>query len=90
MQKEGSHRGRAIKEFLSAYSLLGGDAHVELNGSREVLIEGSSGVLYYSDTLIRVGLGRKTLLVVGCDMQIKAMFGRTLSIVGNIKSVEFC
>lgn len=68
---------------------LGTEPRVELHGSREVLIEGSTGVIYYSDTAMRIGIGRQTLLLIGSELCIRTMFGSTLSIVGHINSVEF-
>ncbi len=73
----------------AASVFFGAEPRVELKGSREALIEGSTGVIYYSDTAMRIGLGRQTLLVIGSELQIKIMFGSTLTIVGHINSVEF-
>ena len=67
----------------------GTEPRVELRGSREALIEGSTGVIYYSDTAMRIGLGRQTLLVIGSDLCIRTMFGGTLTIAGHITAVEF-
>ncbi len=68
---------------------LGKEPRVELLGSREILIEGSTGVIYYSETAMRIGLGRQTLLLVGSDLCIRTMFGDTLTITGHIRSVEY-
>lgn len=87
MQKRYNTEQRAPRGTVAGFFV--DETRVELHGSREVLIEGSTGVIYYSDTSMRIGLGRQTLLLVGCDLSIRAMFGRTLSVVGMIKSVEF-
>ena len=68
---------------------LGTEPKVELHSSREALIEGATGVIYYSDTAMRIGLGRQTLLVIGSELCIQTMFGGTLTITGHINSVEF-
>ena len=73
----------------AASVFFGAEPRVELRGSREALIEGSTGVIYYSDTAMRIGLGRQTLLVVGSELCIRTMFGGTLIIAGHISSVEF-
>ena len=80
----------AAAEQPSAMSVfMGSEPRLEIRGTRELLIEGSTGVIYYSDTAMRIGLGRQTLLVIGSELQIKIMFGSTLTIVGHINSVEF-
>lgn len=70
-------------------SFFGSPPRLELRGSRELLIEGSTGVIYYSDTAMRIGVGRQTLIVIGSELCINTMFGSTLTISGHISSVEF-
>ncbi len=70
-------------------SFFGSPPRLELRGSRELLIEGSTGVIYYSDNAMRIGVGRQTLIIVGSELCINTMFGSTLSISGHIRSVEF-
>jgi len=80
----------AVSERPDAMSVfMGTEPRVELRGSREALIEGSTGVIYYSDTAMRIGIGRHTLLVIGSDLCIRTMFGSTLTVAGHITSVEF-
>lgn len=80
----------AASERPSAMSVfMGTEPRIELRGTRELLIEGSTGVIYYSETAMRIGLGSRTLLLIGSDLRIKIMFGGTLTITGYIKSVEF-
>ena len=88
MRKEAKKPSPA--EQPSAMSVfMGTEPRIELRGTRELLIEGSTGVIYYSDTAMRIGLGSRTLLLIGSDLRIKIMFGSTLTIAGYIKSVEF-
>lgn len=82
-KKEPSHAPRP------AADLFGFEPRVELKGSREVMVEGSTGVIFYSDTVIRTGIGRQTLLITGSELRIKVMFGSTLTVGGHICSVEF-
>ncbi len=83
-------KGQQSAETPSAASVFfGTEPKVELRGTREALIEGSTGVIYYSDTAMRIGLGRRTLVLIGSELRIRIMFGSTLSIVGHINSVEF-
>jgi len=79
----------AAQQPSAASVFLGTEPRVELRGSREALIEGSTGVIYYSDTAMRIGLGRQTLLLFGSELRIRIMFGSTLTIAGHISSVEF-
>lgn len=73
----------------AAAVFFGCEPRVELTGSREAMIEGATGVIYYSDTVMRIGLGRQTLVITGSELGIKVMFGGTMTIGGHICSVEF-
>jgi len=73
----------------AASVFMGTEPRVELRGTREALIEGSTGVIYYSDTAMRIGLGHRTLILIGSELRIRIMFGSTLSVVGHINSAEF-
>jgi len=80
----------AARERPSAMSVfMGTEPRVELHGTRQLLIEGSTGVIYYSDNVMRIGLGSRTLIVTGCELRISVMFGSTLTVTGSVKSVEF-
>ncbi|MBE6759172.1 MAG: hypothetical protein E7554_03675 [Ruminococcaceae bacterium] len=80
----------AAAEQPSAMSVfMGSEPRLEIRGTRELLIEGSTGVIYYSDTAMRIGVGGRTLLLIGSELSISIMFGSTLTVVGQIKSVEF-
>ncbi len=67
----------------------GTEPRVELRGTREALVEGSTGVIYYSDTAMRIGMGRRTLILTGSELHIKIMFGSTLVVAGHISTAEF-
>jgi len=87
MRKDKNAQAPVQPSALSVF--FGTEPRVELRGSREALIEGCTGVIYYSDTAMRIGLGQRTLLVIGSDLCISSMFGGTLTVSGRISSVEF-
>ena len=87
MRKDKKEQQTQLPEAVSMF--FGNEPRVELRGSLEALIEGSTGVIYYSDTAMRIGLGRQTLLIIGSELSIKTMFGNTLTVTGHISSVEF-
>lgn len=62
---------------------------VEICGNNTVTVEGSKGVLEYSDTLIRVGVNNSSLSVCGRGLTLKCISASTLIIEGYILKVEF-
>ncbi len=70
-------------------ALRGHDSHIEINSGREVLIEGSRGIIEYSDTKIQVSVGRQSVTVHGSDLTVRNMFTQMIVIIGRISSVEY-
>ena len=65
------------------------ESRVELSGSRMMTAEGCTGVASYSDTTIRLSMGRQSLIICGSDLRITNMFGQTVCVSGRISSLEF-
>lgn len=67
-----------------------GYAHIEMNGNREIIVEGCQGVLEYGDNIISLNTGRLTVRICGCELSIISMQGGQAIIRGIITAVEYC
>ena len=81
-QDERSARAYAIPPALSAPC-------IELSGNRELLIEGSKGVLEYSTELIRVNTVGIVITVSGRGLNLRCISESALVIDGFITSLAF-
>lgn len=62
---------------------------IELSGNREILIEGSRGVLEYTDEAVRVNTDPMVLTVAGRGLNLKCISDSALIISGFITSLRF-
>ena len=63
--------------------------HFEMNGNREVVIEGSKGILQYDESVIKVNMGNMITSFYGRNLAIKCFDIDSLVIEGFIVSIEF-
>lgn len=61
----------------------------ELSGNRELLIEGSKGVLEYAPDTVRVNTAGMILTVSGRDLNLRCISDTALIIDGFITSMRF-
>lgn len=61
----------------------------ELSGNRELLIEGSRGVLAYTDESVRVNTASMLLTVAGRGLNLRCISDSALIIDGFITSLSF-
>lgn len=62
---------------------------IELSGNREVLIEGSKGVLEYSPEVVRVNTAGMILSVSGRELNLRCISDSALMIDGFVTSLVF-
>lgn len=62
---------------------------VEFSGNREVVIEGSKGVLEYSTDCVRVNTACMVITLNGRELNLRCISDSALIIDGFITSVEF-
>ena len=62
---------------------------IELSGNRELLIEGSKGVLAYAPELIRVNTSDMAISVCGRELNLRCISETSLMIDGYITKLEF-
>lgn len=63
--------------------------HLEFISNKEVVIEGSRGVLLYSETLIRINTGSMMISFCGRGLNLRCISPTALIIEGFITNVEF-
>lgn len=66
-----------------------GNAHIELMGNREAVVEGCKSVLEYDETQICLNTGSGIVRFAGSDLSIRALNGEEASIEGFIATIEF-
>ncbi len=90
-QKEASRKGAAKLAKLLEFpeTAIAGTAFVQMAGNREATIDGSQGVLEYSEECIRINAGKMVIKFAGRGLVLKCLTGETLVIEGFITQVEF-
>lgn len=69
--------------------LLGGGAHIEIDGGREVVVDGCKGVLEYEECLIRLNIGTGQVKFTGQNLLIRSLTANQAQIEGCIESIAF-
>ena len=65
------------------------NVHMEVNGNREVILEGSRGVVEYRETSIKINTGKYIISFQGRGLHIKCMTDCDIVIHGFITSIEY-
>lgn len=63
--------------------------HMEINGNREVIMEGCRGVLEYDTDVVRIRTNRMTVCFTGRSLVIKCLTVDSLVVEGFITGIEF-
>ena len=63
--------------------------HMEVNGNREVVLEGSKGVVEYGENSIKINTGKYIISFQGRGLHIKCMTDCDIVIHGFITSIEY-
>ncbi len=85
MSKNNQQKRRRLYELPPVNSL----PCIEFSGNREVVIEGSRGVMEYSTDCIRINTGGMVLAIGGRGLNLRCISDSALIIEGFILSVEF-
>lgn len=62
---------------------------IEIEGNRRVNLEGSRGVLHYSDTLIRISLGTFVAVFEGRSLRLQCISPTSLILEGFFTDIHF-
>lgn len=65
-------------------------AHIEMFSNKEIIIDGCCGVNEYGDDYLRLNIGKGSVILCGCDLDIVFFENRLITVRGNISSLEFC
>ncbi|MBK6088842.1 MULTISPECIES: YabP/YqfC family sporulation protein [Ruminococcus] len=79
-----------MKKNLSAVQLdLGTAPLIEMSGNRRVNVEGSTGILLYETSNIKVSTNRMVLSFEGRGLSVRCISGSCVEIEGFITKIEF-
>lgn len=77
------------KKDLSVLAANLGNVHMEINGNREVILEGSRSVVEYGENSIKINTGKYIISFQGRGLHIKCMTDCDIVIHGFITSIEY-
>lgn len=89
VMSKGNDKGAKKRVFSTNYSFNSQLPELEFSGNREVVIEGSKGVLEYDTNTIRINTNSMILCFHGRDLNLKCISPTALIINGFITNVEF-
>ena len=79
-----------MKKNLSAVQLdLGTAPLIEMSGNRRVNVEGSTGILLYETSNIKVSTNRMVLSFEGRGLSVRCISGSCVEIEGFVTKIEF-
>ena len=90
--KKGSIKRRTknfIKSVNSPVMSLLNPVHFEMNGNKEVVIEGCKSILEYDENMVRIRVKNMSVSYYGRNLMIKCLTPDSLVIEGFITSIEF-
>ncbi len=89
MPKEKSQEKRKEKLFYSPMDFLKNKCHIELEGNNTVVLEGSKGVLEYSEECIRISVESYIVSFEGRGLNLKCISPTALTIKGCVLNISF-
>lgn len=79
-----------IKEMLSAVkNEFPCDSMIEVSGNNELLVQGSKGVIEYTDYLVRINLLKRQINVSGSKLVIGCLTADSVTVKGFIDKIEW-
>jgi len=66
-----------------------GTSHMELNGNREVVVDGCNGVLEYDSDVVKIKTGKQIVKFTGRGLNIKCLTADSLIVEGFLIGIEF-
>jgi sporulation protein YqfC len=77
------------KKMQLPIGLLPNIPHIEMNGNREVIVEGSKGVIDYDENTVSIDIGKMSMFFLGRNLTLKCLTHDSLIIEGFLVSIEF-
>lgn len=81
--------GKFLNSVQSPVMSLLNPVHFEMNGNKEVIIEGCKSILSYDENMVRIRLKNMSASFYGRNLIIKCLTSDSLVIEGFITSIEF-
>lgn len=69
--------------------MISGCTHFEINGNKEIIIEGCRSILQYDENIIRINTGKMITSFEGRNLQIRCLTQDSLIIEGFITAIRF-
>lgn len=89
-QKKQEETARALEENLGVPKLLKPHMpHIEMEGNREVILDGCEGVIEYNEDSIKLKAGTLLLTFTGEGLTVKSYANTEAIIEGTLVSVSF-
>lgn len=86
--KKGKRPLNSIKSKIPPH-FLAGLPNLELLGNRQITIEGSRGILKYSDDVIRINAGSMVISFFGRSLNVKCIAPDCTMVEGFVTKIEF-
>lgn len=64
--------------------------HIEFDSDCKAVVEGSKGVIEYSENVVKINCKNVILKFCGYELNITALSSDRISITGRITAFEFC
>jgi len=77
------------EKLREALAVFGPETVIELQGDRVATVQGSKGLIEYTESLIRISLGDKEARFFGDELTLGCLNQDSLEIRGRIQRVEF-
>lgn len=89
-QKSAKTRQNTVQRALDIPEMARRDVpHIEMQGNREVLVDGCRGVLEYTSDQIKINAGSCVIRFSGGDLTIRAYSENQTEINGEILQIDF-
>lgn len=89
MPKDKAQEKKKESLFFSPMDFLKSKLHIELDGNNTVVLEGSKGVLEYSEECIRISADSYVVSFEGRGLTLKCISPSALTIKGYILNIGF-
>ena len=86
---DGAPPDSGIREKVSAFFELSGDAKITIIGNGEFIVENYKGITEYGSDLIKINAGKLSICFCGKNMEIKTLTQERLYVTGRVCSVTF-
>ncbi len=63
--------------------------HMELFGQKELVIEGAKGIIEYNDTIVRIQVKERSVLIQGQKLRVDMFLENVIVVRGMLSSLVF-